>query len=277
MLVRRLADHLLEQHPERAVRVLEKLGVGETVRLLGRGSAKSASELLRHLAPQLAAAILQELDAARAARIVDAMDLDVAARLVRRLATEAQVQILDRIEQRRSRGLAALLRFPESSAGALMDPDVLALPMDLTAREALAQVRESAAHARYNLYVVDRDQRLAGVLTLRELLQARPRTPLSDLMVPEPQRLLAEAGREAVLSHPGWKQVHSLPVVDGNGAYLGAIRYRTLRSLERELRPGGPADVDASSALGELLAATAGGLLDALSGPVRTGGSGGGA
>jgi Mg/Co/Ni transporter MgtE len=173
---------------------------------------------------------------------------------------------LDATAPKRARALRGLLEFPENTAGAMMDPQVLALPEDLTAREALIRVREAAADTGYNLYVVDRQQRLAGVLNLRELFLARPRSPLSDLMIRDPLSVPASTGAAALLGHPGWKRVHSLPVVDEQGAYLGTIRYRTLRALEQELLAPRAHDADAAKALGELLAAGAGGFLDALAG-----------
>jgi magnesium transporter len=260
-----MADHVLEHRPDHAARVLERLGLDETVRLLSRGGAESACALLPHLSPQFAGQVLERLDPERAARIVDALDLDLAGRLVRRLPPAARQALLEQINRSRKRAIEALLRFPENSAGALMDPEVLALPFHLNAREALARIRASAANARYNVYVVDDEQKLVGVLNLRELLQARPRTRLSDLMVRDPKRLLASNDRAAVLSHIGWKEVHALPVVDESGAYLGALRYRTLRELEKGLLSGRPNDAEASAALGSLLAAGAGALLDALS------------
>lgn len=58
--------------------------------------------------------------------------------------------------------------------------------------------------------------------------------------------------------------MHSLPVVDEDHHYLGALRYRTLRELEEELLRGRGGDRDTAAALGELFATGAAGLLDAL-------------
>jgi hypothetical protein len=87
-------------------------------------------------------------------------------------------------------------------------------------------------------------------------------------MVRNPARLNADADRSLVVSHPGWKRVHSLPVVDDRGGYLGMVRYRTLRQLEEELLGAAQTDANASESLGEVFAAGASGLLDAFTGPV---------
>lgn len=270
-LIRQLAENLIGDHPEQAAVVLERLGVDETARLLERSRPASGAQLVRRLSPQFAATALSKLAIGQCARIIDALDSSVAARLLRRLGADVQAELLESISPKHSSGLRALLRFPENTAGALMDPEVLALPQDLTQRQALERIRESPEHARYNLYIVDGEQRLVGVLNLRELLIAKARAPLSALMVRNPQRLPATADRASILAHPGWKNVHSLPVIDEEGGYLGAVRYRALRELEAELLSSRSSDEDASHALGQLLAAGAGALLDAFSGPARTG------
>jgi magnesium transporter len=267
-LATRLAEQLIERHPERAALVLERAAVAESARLVERSSALQAAVLIQGVSP---ASLLVQLETGAAARALDSMALDIAARLLRRVPAEAQGRLIERMAARRARAVRALLRFPENSAGAWMDPDALALPEDLTARESLRRVREGAAHAGYYLYVVDRQQRLIGALNLRELLLARPRARLLEVMRRDPLAIPASADGMALIRHPGWSRVHCLPVVDERGGYLGAVRYRTLRALEASLLAARARDVDAGRALGELLAAGAAGLLDAMAGAAPSG------
>jgi len=265
----RMAEELIRSRPERAAAVLESLGVEAAAALLARQEGAPAGAVLGAMAPHAAGALLGALPPKRAAECLEALELDVAARLLRRAPGRAET-LLAAMAPRRGRALVALLGFGEGTAGALMDPEVLALPVDLTAEEALAQVRQAADRARYNLYVLERDGRLAGVLNLRELLLAPPRTRLGDAMVRDPYRVPADASEAAVRAHPGWREVHALPVVDAGGRYLGAIRYRTLQELERGAPGGGREAGDTAAALGDLFAAGARGLLEALAGGERT-------
>lgn len=265
-LTRELADALVREHPERAAFVLERLEPEAAVAILARGEAADAAALLRRLSPQRASHVLGRLPPERGAVLLARLDLDQAVRLVRRLGLQVRQQMLEQLDAKRARAISALLAFAEGTAGALMDPDVLALPQGLSAREALARVRSEPEHARYNLYVVDDEQRLVGALNLRELLLARPNQTLAELMTPGPIRLEAGADRSAIVSHPGWREVHALPVVDERGCYLGAIRYRTLRELEEALLRRVDEDQSTSAALGQLFAAGAAGLFEALGG-----------
>jgi magnesium transporter len=272
-LVRQLADHVLERHTDRAASVLERLDDAETIALLERTGPGNAATLVARLSPRRATAVLEGLSSARLVAVIERLAVDTAARLVRRLDAANVARILDRVSPAHARSLRAVLRFPEGTVGALMDPNVLALPQELSAREALARVREAAAYARYNVYVVAAGQRLVGVLNLRELLLAPEDRSLSELMTRDPHRLRATADRTTLLGHPGWRSVHTLPVVDEDGAYLGVVRYRTLRRLEEELSESRRDDGDTSAAFGELIAAGARGLLDAFAGGARPGGS----
>lgn len=262
----RLATELVRRHPERAAAVLERMEPEETSRVLQGLAPRESAEVLRRLTPQSAAAVLRLLPADRVAEIIELVSVGVASRVARRLDPAYLESVLEKVPPRLARGIRSMVRFPENSAGALMDPNVLCLPEDLTAKEALDRVRESPAEARYNVYTVDREQKLVGVLNLRELFLAKPRTPLSDLMVRNPLALQAQADRSVVIAHPGWKEVHSLPVVDEDGCYLGAVRYRTLRQLEEQLLRRTEKDGSAQEALGQLFSAGVGGLLDTLTG-----------
>lgn len=263
---RQLALGLAEGHPEDAAAVLEALGPDAAAGFLAGVPHELAARVLRRTTAHPASTILSRLPLERAAEIVAHLPVDVSAGYLRRLDAERRDRLVASLSQGRARALRALLRHREGTAGALMDPEVLALPDDLAVREAVERVRASAAHARYNLYVVDRDDRLVGVLNLRELLLARPRERLAAIAHHEVMRVAADTDARAIAAHPGWREVHSLPVVDESGVYLGALRYRTLRSLEDESRRSdAPGDLTAR-ALGDLFWTGVSGVIDAIAG-----------
>ncbi len=266
---RTLSSALVETHPEEAAAVLESLDPGEAAELLAGESPSRAAGALARVSPHAAAEIVQLLGPARAVGALQRLDPDLVASILRRLPEASREALLHALPDESARPVRRLLRFPAGSAGALMDPSVLALTQDLSAEEALGRVRRAPARVLYNLYVVDRSHVLVGVLNLRELLLARPDAPLSAVMRNDVQRVPADADRHAVAGHPGWREVHSLPVVDEAGRFLGALRYRTLRRLEAELR-GPEAAAGApptASALGDLFWTGVAGLIETVAGP----------
>lgn len=260
----RLAVGILESRPAEAARTLERLPAPDVAGFLDALEARPSARVLGQMQPEAAAGVLARMPAEHAVRIVEQLGVDAGALRLRRLEASVRDAILDALPVRRSRALRSLLRFPERTAGALMDPDVLALPADLTAGDAVERVREAASNARYNLYVVDRDHRLVGVVNLRELLLADSSDLLGGIMRTHVHRLAALSDRRAILAHPGWREVHALPVVDEGGVYLGALRYRTLRRLEEELRGPAPDTGATARALGDLFRTGASAMVEAV-------------
>ena len=237
-LERALAAHLLETDPAAAARALEALPDAAALTVLATAPSREGASVLSQIAPHRGSELLAAMRTAEAEQILDELGADHAADLVRRLPPRDRKRFVDSLAPEYGRALSALLDLPSGTAGALMDSRVLALPEDVTVADAVTQIRQSPQHVRYNLYVVDRERRLVGVLNLRELLLADPGGTLGSIALREVLSIFAGEDRRAVLEHPAWREAHSLPVVDRRGVYLGAIRYRTWRRLADEADRG---------------------------------------
>jgi magnesium transporter len=271
-----LAEAFADVHPAGAARVVEQASEQVAAELLAALDSAVAARVIADMAPIAAARALEALPEDHAAEIVRALPLDLAAALVRRVPEEARPRLVAAAgDERRGRALAELLHHPPDSAGALMDPLVLAVPAGITAGEALGRVRRAPETAMYYLYVIGDENRLVGVVNQRELMLASPVEPLTTLMRARPDSVSANATREAIAAHPGWQRVHALPVVDKNERFLGAIRYETIRRIESELgQSARVADPRVTAeALGELYGLGLAGLAELASSAVRGSGA----
>jgi predicted transcriptional regulator len=97
----------------------------------------------------------------------------------------------------------------------------------------------------YYVYVIDRDSKLEGVVTLRQLLIDISDHLVGTIMESQITTLSAEANLEEILKHPEWGRFHTLPVVDRWGTFFGALRYRMLRRIEKDV--GGKAPLGSVS------------------------------
>ena len=229
-----LGLEFLRTHPEDAARVLERFDARESATLLASLPSHSAAAIVGHMVLTSAAACVAALDEERAADILADMSLEQSAAVLRRVPADVAERIVERAPRNVvTAALRMLVGYPEGSAGALVDPTVLSLPVDLACAEALERVRREPTHALYYVYVVDREQRLVGVLNLRELMLANDDEPLASAMHTTVSRLRSDAGEDEILAHPGWREFHALPVVDADARLVGAIRYETLRRLEQ--------------------------------------------
>src|SRR5204862_3061883 len=113
---------------------------------------------------------------------------DDAADLVADLDQATRDEILGHMERDEVEEVQELLGYPEDSAGGIMTTAYIALEEHLTAAEAIDRLRELEPDAEtiYYVYVTDDTDRLTGVLSLRDLIVARPETAIRDVMIHEP-------------------------------------------------------------------------------------------
>ena len=247
-----LSQAFIESHPRDGAVILERLPVEEAAAFLEKTPPQLAARVFLPMAPLTAAGCLARLAPERAVAVLTALPLNAAAGLLRRLDAEVRDRTLADTPAEFAISLQRLLRYPEGTAGALMEPRALALPGDIRVSEARTRVRRALHSFFFYVYVVDREQRLIGVLNLRELMLASPKTMLSLAMRPDVLRLPAQADLTSIVAHPGWREFHVLPVVDDGGIFMGVIRYETLRRLEDTGRQLPSQAISTIVSLGEL-------------------------
>jgi Mg/Co/Ni transporter MgtE len=249
-----LIERFMKDHPAEAARILEDLNIPDVVSFIGEIPTDLAVKIFRHLERYSAVRCLEELDVERSATIVEKVPPEIAVVFFRRIRKELREPILNGMSKDISSILRGMLRYPEDTAGALVNPLSFSLPEDITVAEAMKRVKKGAEKTSYYLYVVKRDQTLSGVINMRELMLADPEEHLASVMHADVVRLSAEANLRAILDHPGWASCHALPVVDHDGVFMGAIRYTVLRRIEVDDQGGRVSKqaLAASNALGEL-------------------------
>jgi magnesium transporter len=274
---RRISRALAEGHPADAARVLERFEPAVSAVLLEQWAPLPAATVLEQMVADRAADCLARLSSPAARDILARLKLDSVAALLRHAADETRQAVLAGMKEERRDALGRLLAHDEGTAGALMDPLILDLPDDVEVAAALQRVRETSQSALAYVYVVDRGGRLGGVVSLHELLKAPPGARLAAVMRTPVMRLHANDDRSAILAHPGWNEVHALPVVDADGRLLGVVRYETLRRLDAEASTGsGQAAVSVAVSLGELYWMGLSGLVEGLGKVALRGGWGAG-
>lgn len=236
----RLAHAFLASHPPRAAMTLERMPPAQAGATLAAVPAGVAASVVRDMSPPAAADCLGHMPPESAAEILAGMNVDDAAAVLRAARGDAPKRLLLAVPADARESLAKVLQFPDGTAGAVMDSSIFQLSDDILIADARTRLRRGARDLLYYVYVVDREHRLVGVLDIPELMLARPRDRLGTAMHRDPQRLSAWMPVALVREHPGWHLYHAMPVVDEGDRLLGAIRYQTLRRLERDAADRGP-------------------------------------
>jgi len=202
--------------PEERETVLHALPVETAADMVPGLSQEEQSQVFEALPLPQAAEVLEELDPddlADTLQAVEALDPDHAGRLRTLLGPET-LAVAD-----------ALTGYDEEEAGGLMTPEFIAVRATMTADQVLRFLRRAAPAAEtiYYLYVVDREHRLKGVLSLRQLIVASPESPVEEIMDGNVVRIFTDTDQEEVARIMADYDFAVLPVVDEEDRLVGII------------------------------------------------------
>ncbi len=231
-----LADRMLEDD---ALALLEDLEPIELSRLFTFLGDESLAVLLSRLDDRDAARILSRMSADQAADILEEIEPDDATDIlyeVEQSDPEIAGTILVAMEPVEAAEIRELMAYAPDSAGGIMTPAFVAVFPDLRADAtvtALRQVAEQAETINY-VYVVDRDERLIGVLSLHSLVLSRPETPVKELMFPQLYSVTVDTDQEEAARILIDRNLLALPVVDAEGRLVGIITADDIAEVREE-------------------------------------------
>jgi len=230
-----LLRHYLARHPIEAARGVEAMGPLEALEILAGVEPGRAARILERLTEDRAGRLLAGMPPDRAAALLTAADPSRAAGLLAQLETKRREEVRRALPTDVASELTELMRYPEDTAGSLMDPRPLALHPETRAGEALDRLRERKDVPIHVVFVVDPERKtLTGVVPLREVATAEPDARLRTLAVPPPAVVQAFANREEVVDTLTDARLPALPVIDVTGRLLGVIRHAELVEAARE-------------------------------------------
>jgi len=171
-------------HPADIADILDQLGVKDGLTIINSLDEEAAADTLEEISPERQVSLIEGMNTERAADILEEMSPDDAADLLGDLPVDRAEAILDLMEPDESEDIRELLEYPEDSAGGIMTNEFVAVHADLTAQQAIEEIRNAAEDVEtiYYIYVTSSDDTLVGVISLRDLLLARPEEKLSAFM-----------------------------------------------------------------------------------------------
>ena len=193
-------------------RLLELLSDNEAAILIQEMEQFEQVSLFRLLSSDRASAILKEMASDDAVDLLGELSPEKAAELIGMVGAEGEQ-------------FSGLLGYPEESAGGIMTTEFISLPADLPVEEAIARLREIAPEAEtiYYVFVVDAENRLTGVLSLRDLIAAPDGTQLKVIMRRNVISVNAALDQEEVARIVSRYDLLAVPVVDDENRLLGII------------------------------------------------------
>jgi magnesium transporter len=216
---------LRKLHPVDIARIVEAVSYPQRQEIIASLDDETAADTVQELAPDDAAGLMERLDPERAADILDEMEPNDAADLLADLPEAHAETLLERMEPDEAADVRELLAYEGDTAAGLMTTEFVALPPETTAGAALAFIRalEEAPNPLYHVYLVGPEDRWLGVASLRDIVLAPPKTPLSAIEMPDYQAATKDEDPRAVAHTMAEYNLSDMPVLDDEGRLLGII------------------------------------------------------
>ena len=182
-----LAKVLTKSHPADIAGLFRYLDLKEQRILFNLiEDAEKSAYVLSELDHGTGAELLAQLDKETITEVLQEMPYDDAVDIIQNMPEEVAEELLSIMHIETSEEIEQLLQYGEDTAGGIMATEFFALGEDLTVREAIAALQEAKdLEMVFYVYVVNDQQQLVGVLSLRQLLTVPPHTPLSRIMTTE--------------------------------------------------------------------------------------------
>ncbi|HRH70425.1 MAG TPA: magnesium transporter [Flavobacteriales bacterium] len=248
-----------ELHPADVAAMIDRLGLDEAVYVYRLLESETAAEVLIELDEDLREELLNSLTSREIAEdVLEHIDSDDAADVMADLSEDKQrevIALLDDQEQRED--IQELLTYAEGTAGALMAKELISVRTDWSVARAIVDMRRQAQKVEhvYTIYVVDKDDRLFGILPLKDLLfnAESTRTLIKHICQTDAVSVTTDTEVDEVVNRMKKYDVVVLPVVDENDVLVGRITFDDVMDVMTEeaeedyqLASGISEDVDAT-------------------------------
>ncbi len=171
-------------HPADLANLIEDLTLHQSTKLVQAIDTEKAAEVLGEVEPEYKGTLIEHINPQNLASILEEMPTDEAADVIQDLSEHKRVQVFRRLGIRKAKMLHKLTTYEEDHAGGLMNAEYMRVAEDETVKEAIKEIRKKSDEHRsiYHVFVIDKDNALIGIVSIRTLLLADKDEKIGKLM-----------------------------------------------------------------------------------------------
>ena len=253
-------EEIKELHPADIAELFQSLNLRRAEWLFNLIEDKEKkADVLMELDEEDRKKLLEEMEPDQIADFIDLLDTDDAVDLIQELDEEDREEVIQHIDDVEQAGdIVDLLKYDEDTAGGLMGTEFIAINENISMPECIKEMRRQAEDVDdiYNVYVIDDDNRLRGVLPLKKMVTHPSVSKIRNVMEKDPISVRTDTPIEDVALDFEKYDLVAMPVVDSIGRLVGQITVDDVMDEVREqserdyqLASGISSDVDASDSI----------------------------
>ncbi|WP_445734652.1 magnesium transporter [Mariniflexile sp.] len=242
--------------------ILDELDLAEAVYIIKLLDSETTADILMELDEDNREKVLRNLSSKEIADEIGELDTDDAADIISELPEERKREVISHIEDEDHKAeIQELLAYDEDTAGGLMAKELVKVYETWTVAGCLRRIRGQAKEVTrvHSIYVVDKQNRLVGRLSLKDLIVAKSEQKIADIYISSVDSVNVHDDAEDVAKVMQKYDLEAIPVVDNNQKLLGRITIDDIVDVMKEeaekdyqLAAGITADVEADDSIWEL-------------------------
>lgn len=232
-----LSEELNGYHSADLADIFPELKPDERLLCFKHLDEEKAADMVEYLSPQLQVEILGDIDEELASRIISKLPHDSAADVLGDMEEDDSETYLDKLPDKFSAEVRELLTYNEDTAGGIMTPIVMTVTDEMTVEEVLSHIRIKAEQDNmelYYVYVVDKQNHLLGVVSLRKLLTSPVTQKIEDIMIKDIVKLHVDDYQDYIADVFMKYQHNALPVIDLYNRLKGMITWDDVQDIIEE-------------------------------------------
>lgn len=254
-----LLEQLNELHYADIAEILDELTLNQATYIIKLLDSETTSDVLAELEEDVREKVLKNLSPKEIAEEVKELDTDDAVDLLSELSPERKKKVIEQIDDKNLvADIQELLEYDENTAGGLMAKEMVKVYETWTVAGCLRKIRAQAKNVKrvHSIYVVNKEGKLIGRLSLKDLLIAKNETKISDIYIPKVDYVHVNDDDEDVAKLMAKYDLEAVPVVDNNKTLLGRITIDDIVDViieeaekDYQLAAGITQDVDAEDSI----------------------------
>lgn len=253
-----------EFHYADIAEILDELNLEEAMYIIKLLDSETTSDILMEMDEDNREKVLKNLSAKEIAEEIEELDTDDAADIIAELPEERQQEVISQIEDEEHKAeIRELLAYDEDTAGGLMAKELVKVYETWTVAGCLRRIRGQAKDVTrvHSIYVVDKQNRLIGRLSLKDLIVAKSDQKIADIYISNVDYVNVDEDVEEVARIMAKYDLEAIPVIesDDNKVLLGRITIDDIVDVLKEeadkdyqLAAGITGDVDSGDSIFQL-------------------------
>ncbi|MBI2258501.1 MAG: magnesium transporter [Flavobacteriia bacterium] len=233
-----IETHILDLHFADIAEILGELNNTESKFIYYLMNEGLQADVLMELEEEVRDRFLKSLSSKEFAEQLENLDSDDAADILGELSENEIQEVISHMEDDEAADdIVDLLNYDEDTAGGLMQKELIKARIDWPVDRCLVELRRQAEDVEkvYTIYVVDENNRLVGLLSLKSLLFAKPKTKIVDLY--QHKNIISVKTGDSfdeVARVMEKYDLDSVPVVDFQNKLVGRITFDDVMDIIKE-------------------------------------------